>query len=699
MEEFKNELHTELLGVHSLNSFAKHNSSARSVMFSSHFSQHLVLDKGDEKRIQSGTEQEFGKYTFSVKMPESGKIIKIIERYPQGVGQDSLSFSPETIVIYENEQTKEIDYFSIPYYASYHQFFGFKYDVKEGVNQLKPGNFVAKDTVFADSPGVADNSNYKFGLDLNIAFMSIPSVAEDGVMISEDVLPRFKFRLFETRTVEFGTSQFPLNLYGTKDVYKPFPEIGDYIRDDGILMMLRSYDDCLMPVEFSVFDTMEPDFIFDKGVYVRGGRGKVVDIKVVSNNNQIKQLPDAMTGYISKYEHALQKFHQEIISTEQKLRFDNKKKFGESRIKLSPKFHRLLVESLAIVNHNSTNLKQSLNLLYRKAPIDEFRIDFVVEYEMQPNIGFKISGLSGDKGVICAIEKPENMPVDANGNRADIVMDAASTISRMNLGRLYEHYISGAARDVSDRLRSMVNVKQCDIGFIANLPDELFNQAYDYLLGFYKITSSRQYDYFSNAIDKEDKYEHLTDVINKGIYLYYPIESEKDTTKVIKDIEEHYKPVYGPVTYVGNSGQRVTTNSNVRIAPLYVMLLDKIADDWSSVSSGKLQHFGVLAPMTKSEKFMYPYRNSPVRTIGETEGRIFAGYCGREAIAEMMDRSNSPNTQRSVVWNILNAPNPGDIDHVIDRERIELGNTRPLQLVRHILGVAGLSLVYEPEGK
>ena len=102
------------------------------------------------------------------------------------------------------------------------------------------------------------------------------------------------------------------------------------------------------------------------------------------------------------------------------------------------------------------------------------------------------------------------------------------------------------------------------------------------------------------------------------------------------------------------------------------MLLDKIADDWSSVSSGKLQHFGVLAPMTKTEKFALPYRNSPVRTIGETEGRIFSGYCGREAIAEMMDRSNSPNTQRAVVWNILNSQNPTNIDKIVDSYNLDI---------------------------
>ena len=709
-----NELEPELLSVHALNFAAAHNSSNRAMMFSQHFAQRLVIEGADEKRIQTGIEREFGKYTFSVKMPENGQILKVIPRYPQGVHLDALPFNPETIIIYENDETGQIDYFSVPYYCSYHQFFGFKYDFKQSISKLRPGAFIPKDTIFADSPAVAENSGYKYGINLNVAFMSVPSVSEDGIMISRDVLEKLKFRIYERRTVEFGSSQFPLNLYGTADKYKPFPEIGDYIREDGILMMLRSYENDLMPVEMSVYDAMEPDFIFDKAVYVRGGpditkeagsvlgKGRVVDIKVFKNNNPNRQLPEAMSEFIGKYEKALLSFHRELVSFEEKLRIDRKKKFGESKPNLSPKLHRLIVESLAITNHNPAKFKHNLGLLYRKAPIDEYRIEFVVEYEMIPTVGFKLTDCHGGKGVICKIEEPENMPVDADGNRADLVTDSASVIARMNLGRLYEHYLNSAIVHVHKQLCQILGLapskeKRVERSRFDMIDKSVVEHAYQHLLHFYQHLSERQYAFYRDQITDEEKQDHLYDVVNNGIYAFCPINTEKDSVEMIKSIEKTFKPTYGPVSYVGDSGQRMTTKNNVRVAPLYMMLLDKIADDWSSVSSGKLQHFGVLSPMTKSEKFMYPYRNSPVRTIGETEGRIFAGYCGREAIAEMMDRSNSPLTQRNIHYNILSAPKPGDIKFAVDRDYIPLGNSRPLQLVRHVMSAAGFLPVYEPE--
>ena len=73
------ELHREFLSVLGLNSFVGNVSSPRSQMFSSHIGQRLVINGATEKFIQSGMEQEFGKYTFSVKMPADANIIKIVE--------------------------------------------------------------------------------------------------------------------------------------------------------------------------------------------------------------------------------------------------------------------------------------------------------------------------------------------------------------------------------------------------------------------------------------------------------------------------------------------------------------------------------------------------------------------------------------------------------------------------------------------
>ena len=291
------------------------------------------------------------------------------------------------------------------------------------------------------------------------------------------------------------------------------------------------------------------------------------------------------------------------------------------------------------------------------------------------------------------------MPVDKDGNRADMVMDPGANLNRMNLGRLYETYIGAASRDITKEVRRILGVTEEKIPEVAihDYPAGIIHEAYNFLLGYYNITSSRQYAFYKDSITEEQKLEHLVSVVNNGIYLYMPIENDKDNVEIVKAIEKYHKPTYGPVSYVGDSGQRCVTKDNVRIAPLYIMLLEKIADDWSSVSSGKLQHFGILAPMTKSEKFAHPFRNTPVRTVGETEARIFASYCGRETAAEMIDMSNNPLAQRNAYWNIMNADKPTNIARVINRDYIKLGSSKPLSLVKHIMGTSGVLPIYHPE--
>lgn len=708
----KNELNPELLSLHALNFALDKNSSARNVMFGSHFSQRLVIDGATEKRIQTGVEQDLAKYTFNVKMPVDGQIVKVIHRYPKRVDRDFIPQNPEILVIYEDNQTKALGCFSIPTYASFHQYFGFKYDYKSTMNMLIPGKFIEKDTIFADSPSVSENGGYKYGIELNMAFMSHPAVSEDGVLISRDVLDRLKFKVYETRVVEFGTSSFPLNLYGTLEEYKPFPEIGEEIRDDGILMMLRDYNYDLTPVEMSKYDVMEPDFTFDKAIYVRGPKGKIVDIKVFRDSPDSNATPSGVMVNVEKYARALNSYYKEIIETERTFAHERKKKFNDSRVNIKPELHRLIVEGLAVTGEtankfqNERTLKSNpkLTKVFRKSPLDEYRIEFVVEYEITPTSGFKLSGCYGDKGVICHVAEPEEMPVDQNGTRADIIMDANSTFARMNIGRLYEHYFSAAAIEVSKNVRSYLDISKMPAPQaykeIKRLDKNLVHQVYNYLMGFYELISQKQYEFFM-SLSEDEKYEHLASVIESGSYIFYPTDNQKDMVDVVRQIEKHpeYKPLYGPVSYVGFSGRKTVTEEPVRIAPLYMMVLEKITDDWSAVSSGKLQHFGILSPMTKSEKYAYPFRNSPVRTIGETEGRIFAGYCGREGIAEMMDRSNSPTTHRHIVMSILKADKPMNIEKAVDRTLVPLGNSKPLQLVRHISVTSGWKTVYKPPVK
>lgn len=290
------------------------------------------------------------------------------------------------------------------------------------------------------------------------------------------------------------------------------------------------------------------------------------------------------------------------------------------------------------------------------------------------------------------------MPRDKNGVYADVITDAASVISRMNIGRMYEHQISGAARDVSLRMRKIIGSDRTTHAELIAMPDNVINELWRQLLELHSCINGEQYRVYKALTSKSDKCEVLMDAINSYVKILLPINHDKSIKQISKDIETIIKPTYDKVTFNDfETGEEKVSEKKVRIGNLYFMLLNKIADDGSSVAIAKQQHYGVLTSSTKHDKYSNAWRNSPVRTDGESEVRIKVGYAGEELQAETMDLSNSSMSQREVYNNILTADKPSNIPRVIDREKFPLGTSRPIQTIKHSLMVAGLRIESVPD--
>lgn len=416
------EIREELIGMHAINPFVANDSSARSHMASSHISQHITINNGDEKIMQTGLEIQFGDNTYSVKAQDDIRIKKIIYRY-NGISANSVSARTEVFCLVENLSTGELDFLNLPHYFSLHQYFGFKYKWnKELLSTLMPGNIIRKDTIFADSPTVCENKGYKFGINANIALWSIPAVGEDGVVISKSTADRLSYTVFETRTVSFGAECFPLNIYGDENNYKAFPEIGDMINDDSVVMVLRDYDARLSPALTSKQDVRNFNPTFDRAVYVKGPgnelvinghkveSGVVVDITAIASPRFKKNIYTDTANDVLKYVDGYRKYHQDIITSYEEISLDHFRRFKEN-IKVSERLHRFLIDSYAIVNPDNANIAYSL----RNEPLDIFNITFTISYNVVPSIGSKISDLHGGKGVIVAVIPDEEMPCDMYG--------------------------------------------------------------------------------------------------------------------------------------------------------------------------------------------------------------------------------------------------------------------------------------------
>lgn len=688
------QLYRELLATNSLSSFVRHNSAVRQQMFSAqHMSQILVIKGSSEKYIQTGMEREYAKYTFSKKFNEKVEIIKVIERYPKTLDFESISMNPETFVIYENFDTKEVGVMNLTTFCTNHQYFGFEYKHKQAIKQIKQGALISEGTIVSDSPSVTDDGGYKYGKQVNVAFMTIPGVAEDGIAICEDILDDFSIKTYEHRVVEFGGKRFPRNLYGTLENYKPFPDIGERIRGDGLLAALCKYEEYTSVVEMNRRDSMIPDTIFDKLIYAGGPGGRVVDIRIHHDpfSNQART-PEGMDKYLEKYENARRRCYREILDVYNKLY-----KLRGEHLRISREFQRLLVEAIAVLDENK---KQKIEKLYRLNPIDDWRIEFVIEYELKPNIGYKMTDVAGGKGVLVKTLPRSHMPVDDDGNSADIVADPNATISRMNIGRCYEHYFNACSRDIRKRIRQqlgLVENQKISVEELASFSKKMVMDIWEYLKGFYQIISPlRMYENFALKINEQQIYEHLTYCINEWIIIYFPPENETEDIEVVKQLEEYVKPTWTEVSYIGNSGKLNRTKEKVRIAPMYYLLLEKTGDDWTAVPSARLQNYGVLSQITNADKFSQPTRQQAIRAFGESEVRILRSNTPAQATAEIMDRNNNPDAHAQIVENILTAEDPMNIEVAVNREEIPINGSKPLKLFKHYAYCSGFRLASGP---
>lgn len=429
----ENEIRPEYCSSSGTNSYDIFNSGARKVMYAaSHLGQALVLDSPTLKRSFSGMEREFGRFTFNVKFPEGEgnvRIVASIPKYENTVNQH-FPHNPTTIIIYEDTERREFGIVEAVYHSqsidNKHQHFGYKYEYSE--RRFTEGQFVPKGTVIADSPSKTPDGDYRYGTEANIAFMGFPGVIEDGVIVSESFCKRLKTYGYEKRVINWGREAFPLNLYPEKGRYKIFPDIGEEIRQDGLLMALRPWDYLLGPLDLAPQALAEPDYNFDRLTFtppgmrgmehlpketieqmrdngLRMGSAKVVDINVWYNDAvRTPFTPLPMVEQPRAYLNNLKRFHRRILEE-----YNNLYKAYKEGLSLTPEFHRQVVESMSFFKftenpvteryaHRNPDLKsRNVHKTYRDQKIDEWLVEISFCYEVIPTKGAKLTDLNGNR--------------------------------------------------------------------------------------------------------------------------------------------------------------------------------------------------------------------------------------------------------------------------------------------------------------
>lgn len=675
----------EIMAIEGLNPYAMHDSHPRQTMFGGHITQNLVISNPTLRRDFTGVERKYGQYTHMIRMPVDGVVKKIIRKYQSDMSFNPHNIQPISTIVYENTRTRELGVLHIKYHNCMHQYFGFRFVLTQKALQLRVGDVIAKGTILAHSPTInPETFDYKYGIEAQVACMTIPNVIEDGCVARRGFLESLKTTAYETRTFQWGKTHVPLNLYGDDEKYKPFPDIGEFVREDGLLFASREFHPILAIVQMSKEALKEYD-IDDSLCYGRPG-ARVINIEVIRGRPNNTVTLTGMNEQAEFYYRKSQKYHQELRDIYR----DECRARNNTPVPLEPEYERILVDSEALLDRPSgTRTASNLPIpMMNDIPLDEWFVKITFEYTLTPTVGYKLTGTAGDKVVIVDVWDDDKMPREilpdgSYGQVVDIIQDPDGTNRRMNFSRLFQQYFNASQVATTRRMREILKPRT----------QAAYLEAYQYLLGWFDIVVPRyaaiireEYDskphMFVESVDMED-----------GFRYWLPTDHNRVYVDVVRELKEKYPAHIGPVEYFGMSQQKVRTEVPVLVGGIYLMLLEKIGNTQTAVSSGKVQHYGVLAKVSALDKYTMPGRQSPGRIIGETEARLIAAFCGGNVVSELFDQTNNIAAHRFICESILRADTPTNIPAAIDRTLVPWNGGRALCLVKHFLECQGSRFV------
>ena len=381
----------ELKGVTAAtNPFTSWDTGSRLAMLSNHLAQTVNPQQSDIPRAMTGLETQLE--AFDIRMPVNAIIIEVHHKFRRGFDQNAIKVNPCTTVIYQCQETGEYSYLDISTYHSRHLVYGVKYVLSPIVSQFRKGYHVPRDTVLAVSPNIKTGGIYANGLSCSIVNLSLPCTIEDGYGVSKSFCERASLLEMPTVVGQWGKKMYPLNTYGDDITFKAFPEVGDTIREDGLVFALREYHPTFDALEMSAKALRQIDMVHDIRIYGVAG-ATVFDVTVESGIGESKAkalTPPSIATQAERYISHISDYYNGILATyEGILR-------SEKKVNLSPKLIQLITRAYAD-KPNAHKSKAAgggiIRRTYKNIPLDEYRVEIKSTREIPIGLGSKLSGL------------------------------------------------------------------------------------------------------------------------------------------------------------------------------------------------------------------------------------------------------------------------------------------------------------------
>jgi DNA-directed RNA polymerase beta subunit len=293
--------------------------------------------------------------------------------------------------------------------------------------------------------------------------------------------------------------------------------------------------------------------------------------------------------------------------------------------------------------NNFANIKKDLSKYwdgskktYKREKIEGLIIKIKLYNEIPIRLGDKVANRHGNKGVVCYVEKNENMPITPWGEQIDLLLNPISVIGRTNTGQIYETYLGLISHILKRKVLHAKTNKKNNLDLILSIYRTLDNTK-----GL-KIYNSFK-NYFDKMTEKEYK-DYLNDIEENGIIMYAPSfkgPTNKQIEKALKILKLDTKmKVYLPEA-------KTETKNPVVIGMMYEQRLEHLSGKKAFSRSTGIYRTGVGQP-TQGK------RSGGGLKVGELDSWALMSYDVPHVLAELFyPMSDDHKAKNQMISNII----------------------------------------------
>ena len=593
--------------------FPQYISSSRSIMFTSHLKQLVALNNPEFPRLFTNYENTFGKLSSSLhKAKQDMEVFKIVSKF---------SWNPKhlyTIFFYSKKKNK---YYCIQKKIAEEltEKFGYGFNNTK-LDSLEEGDKVKEATTLWKSSSYDEYDNYCFGLNALTGYLIDNRTIEDAVICSESFAKKMEAKEVETVKITLNDNDLLLNLYGDSNHHKGFPDIGEKVKRK-LVCSKRRIDNNQILYDMKKSNLTESNSLNDKEYY---SKGTVMDINIYCNQ-PIEEIPDIPTNeqllqYLREqqsYWTAIRDTCEDIVNSGAEYDDDIGFLLGRAR--------------------------QYLNPDYRWKDNDSVFNNMIMEISIQRdvplNIGYKVSGRYGNKGVISTIVPDDEMPMLDDGRHLEVVFNTLGVINRLNSAQLFEISINFIADRILEKIQTLETREE---------KEELLWKFLSYFNE--RGMKSEVYSYYENLTDIE-KDEFFESMNKTGIYVNLPPIStaEKPLFDIISEIHNEFPWIKPYDVYINKWGRRIKMLNQMVVGEEYIIRLKQTAKKNFSVrSTGYLSQKGLPDKSNKSKHNQQLYSTTPIK-IGRDENNNLSIGIHSEILAKFhLYYRSSPAARREI---------------------------------------------------